>query len=95
MKLLLRSKNWWKIVNDKKKELESPTKSTSSDLSTLASFLKKIGTISDEKKKNDCKFVKLLADWHKKNTKAITLFVCNINFNLLDKIHVDDTTKVI
>ena len=34
MKLLLRSKDWWKIVNGEEEEPEPPTKSSSSDPST-------------------------------------------------------------
>ncbi|MCJ1344015.1 hypothetical protein MMC31_002215 [Peltigera leucophlebia] len=45
--------------------------------------------------KDDPEFVKSLGDWHKKNAEAMALFVCNIDPDLLDEIHVDDTTKAI
>ena len=95
MKSLLRSKDWWKIVNGEEKEPEPPTKSSSSDPSILASSSKETGITSDEKDEDDPKFVKSLADWHKKNAEAIALFVCNIDPDLLDEIHVDDTAKAI
>ena len=95
MKSLLRSKDWWKIVNGEEKEPEPPTKSSSSDPSTSASSSKETSTISAEKDEEDPKFIKSLADWHKKNAEAIALFVCNIDPDLLDEIHVDDTAKAI
>lgn len=95
MKLLLKSKNWWKIVNSKKKEPKPPTKLSSSDLSTLASSLKEISATLAEKNKDNLKFVKSLADWYKKSAKTITLFVCNIDSDLLDEIHVDNIAKAI
>lgn len=95
MKSLLRSKDWWKIVNGEEKEPEPPTKSSSSDPSTAASSSKETGTTSVEKDEDDPKFVKSLGDLHKKNAEAIALFVCNIDPDLLDEIHVDNTAKAI
>lgn len=95
MKLLLRSKNWWKIVNNEEKESEPLTKSGSSDSSILASSSKKTGITLDKKDENNPKFVKLLTHWHKKNAVAIALFICNINSDFLDDIHVDNTAKAI
>lgn len=68
---------------------------SSSNFSTSASLLKETSTTSIKKDKNNPKFIKLLADWHKKNVKAIALFVCNIDSDLLDEIHVDDIAKAI
>lgn len=95
MKLLLRSKNWQKIVNSEEKKPEPPNKSSSSNPNTLTSSLKEISTTFNEKDKNNHKFIKLLADLHKKNVKAITLFICNIDLDFLNKIYVDNTTKTI
>lgn len=63
--------------------------------STLVSSLKEISTTLAEKDEEDPKFIELLADWHKKNAKAIALFVCNIDFNFLDEIYVDNIAKAI
>lgn len=95
MKSLLKSKNWWKIVNNEEKESEPLTKSNSYNSDILAFSSKKISATSAEKDEDNLKFIKLLADWHKKNTKAINLFVCNINPDFLDEIYIDDITKAI
>lgn len=92
---LFRSKHWWNNVNSEKKELEPPTKLNSSNSSILVSFLKETSTISDEKDKNDPKFVELLANWQKKNAKAIAMFVYNIDRKLLDEIHFNNIAKTI
>ena len=95
MKSLLRSKDWWKIVNGEEEEPEPPTKSSSSDPSTSASSSKETSATSAEKDEDDPKFVKSLGDWYKKNAEAIALFVYNIDPDLLDEIHLDNTTKAI
>ena len=92
---MLRSKDWWKIVNGKEKEPEPPTKSSSSNPSTSAFLSEETSITSAEKDKDNPKFIKLLVDWHKKNAEAIALFMCNIDPDLLDKIHVDNTAKAI
>lgn len=95
MKLLLRSKDWWKIINGKEKKPELPNKLSNFNPSTLASLLKETNTTSVKKSKDNSKFIKSLTNWYKKNAKVIALFICNINPNFLDKIHVDNTAKAI
>lgn len=95
MKLLLRLKDWQKIVNGEKKEPKPLTKLSSYNPSTLASLSKKTSTISAEKNENNFKFIKLLANWYKKNTEAIALFICNIDQDFLDKTHIYNTVKAI
>lgn len=51
--------------------------------------------MSAKKSKDNPKFIKLLANWYKKIAEVITLFVYNINLNFLDKIHVNNTIKII
>ncbi len=93
--LLLKSKDWLKIVNGEEKKSKLPPKPNSSDPSTLASSSKEKVATSAEKNKSNLKFIKSLADWQKKNAEAIVLFVYNINSDFLDKIHVDNTAKAI
>lgn len=68
---------------------------SSYDPSTLASLSKKTSTISAEKNENNFKFIKLLANWYKKNTEAIALFIYNIDQDFLDKTHIYNTVKAI
>lgn len=62
IKLLLRLKDWWQIVNSEDKKKEPPIKSSSSDLSTVAFSSKGTNTISAEKDEDYPQFVKSLGD---------------------------------
>lgn len=62
MKLLLKSKDWCKIVNGEEKKQNSPLKSSSSNPSTLTSLSKETSATLVEKSKNNPKCIKLLAD---------------------------------